>query len=341
MDKITYDEYLKMARDPQVEDETLLEYVNIVPGEGGFDFTFVPNPDRVEISLEDLEYENAMQTGNRLSRYRRQARFRWRQSLGLDLPVVVSEGDSWFQFPLLVREIIDQLEDHYLIWSIGAAGDTASNMVLNTTGREKTEYLKELLKKKDEVRGFLFSGAGNDVIGQDPDTQQPVLFDLLNDFNGDVTDVIGHINHGLLRQKLDFLQDVYHQFIRNIRAVPEFAELPIFVHGYDYPFPYPWGTDDPRDPWHAANDEWLGKPLNNRNIVDQTLRREIIKFLIDALYQRLDWVAGNPQSTGVILIDCRGAMPNVEDWIDEIHGTSAGFQKVAARFLPVMQRIIT
>ena len=338
--KISYDDYLKMMRDPEIEDEIILEYMNVVSGEGGFDFEVEPNPDKVDLSPEDVEFENAMNVGNGFARLRRRLQFLRRKNNGSTLPVIVSEGDSWFQFPFLVKDIIDQLKDHYLIWSIGAAGDTALNMVKNSLGRGKTEYLNELLKKRDEVQGFLFSGAGNDIIGQNPETNEPVLLELLRDFNGNYHNINGHINHQILDEKLDFLGEVYQQLINTIRATSEFENLPIFIHGYDYPFPYPWGDNDPRNPVHAAKDEWLGKPFAQRNIMDQNLRRKIIKHLIDSLYERLKNVAGNSQTTGVWLIDCRGSMPNVEDWIDEIHGTSKGFEKVASRFISIMGQVV-
>ncbi len=82
--------------------------------------------------------------------------------------------------------------------------------------------------------------------------------------------------------------------------------------------------------------EWLGEPLDQRKIHDPELRRNIIKFLIDRLYQMLAEVSGDPQNTGVWLVDCRGAMPEVTDWIDEIHGTSDGFKKIATRFASVL-----
>ena len=43
-------------------------------------------------------------------------------------------------------------------------------------------------------------------------------------------------------------------------------------------------------------------------------------------------LSGQSSKTHVWVVDCRGALPKVSDWIDEIHGTSAGFAKVAKRF---------
>lgn len=335
MSKITYSEYLELSRNPEISDDELLSYSRIERGQGGFDFSVKPDPEKVEMSIEDAEFENAMQIGNGLSRFRRQMRFRRRKMFGSDLPVLVSEGDSWFQFPFLIRETVDQLEDDYLIWSVGAAGDTAQNIVYG-----RTEYMRALAKHEQDVRGFLFSAAGNDIIGEDPQTQRPVLLDLLKDFNGDINDIQGHIDLNLLDQKMSFLQDAYTKVIQDIRSRPQFANLPIFIHGYDYVFPYPWGDDDPRNPMHAEKNEWLGSPLDQRQIDDLDQRRKIIQFLIDRLYDMLAGLSANPQDTGVWLVDCRNAMPEVGDWIDEIHGTSDGFRKVANRFFEVISQAL-
>lgn len=335
MSKISYSKYLEIARDPETTDETLLLYSKIELGEGGFDFTIKPDPERVELTQNDIEFENALQIGNGAERFRRQARFNRRKTFGSDLPVLVSEGDSWFQFPLLVKEIIDQLGDEYLIWSVGAAGDTAQNMVFGSP-----EYLQGLERQKQDVRGFLFSAAGNDIIGEDPETQNPVLFDLLKPFNGNKDDIEGHVNLPLFQEKLEFLRKAYTKVITDIRNNSDFAELPIFIHGYDYPFPYPAQDDDPRNPKHARKNQWLGSPLNERGIVDKKQRREIMIFLIDRLYNLLTEIAGNSQESGVWLVDCRNTMSNVEDWIDEIHGTSDGFGKITSRFRPIIAKAI-
>ena len=335
MAKISYDEYLRMLRDPDTPEERILEHSVVRKGEGAFDPQLAPDPEKVEMTMDEVEAESAMQLGNSFARWRRQAKFHRRINHGEDLPVLVSEGDSWFQFPLLIKEVIDQLGDEYLIWSVGAAGDTAQNMI-----HGKPEYMKALRKQKDRVKGFLFSAAGNDIIGEDPASGRPVLQDLLRDFNGNTGDVTGHVNLALLGKKVADLRDGYAKVIGDIRAEPAFARLPIFIHGYDYVFPYPWGDKDPRSPAYAANDEWLGQPLAARRITDLTLRQNVLKFLIDALYDMMADLAGDSEATGVWLVDCRNAMPDVSDWNDEIHGTSDGFAKAAARFRPVIRQAV-
>ena len=47
-------------------------------------------------------------------------------------------------------------------------------------------------------------------------------------------------------------------------------------------------------------------------------------------------LAGDSEATGVWLVDCREALPDLTDWNDEIHGTSDGFAKVARVFRRVL-----
>ncbi len=61
------------------------------------------------MTLQDVEVENALKIGNGLARFRRMQSFSRRLQKGVDQPVLVSEGDSWFQFPFLIREVIDHL----------------------------------------------------------------------------------------------------------------------------------------------------------------------------------------------------------------------------------------
>ncbi|GHB36152.1 hypothetical protein GCM10007094_27230 [Pseudovibrio japonicus] len=326
--RITYDEFLRLARDPSVPAEELLKYCDVVKHTGAFDIQFRVKPDMVEMTEIDEEFENALQIGNWASRIRRYWSFKDALHDHPERPMLISEGDSWFQFPILVDDVIDHLSSHYNIYSLGAAGDTAQNMVYGANRARRREYLSALKDYKDQVSGFLFSAAGNDIIGEDPDTGVATLLEILKDFNGDISDVEGHIDRAVLDEKLAFLKGAYERVISDIRAVPELKNLPVFVHGYDYVFPYKW-EGDTRNPLHAAQDEWLGEPLAERNI-PSVLGRKIISVLLDELYDMLDGLVAMDEN--VIVVDCRGAMPNLSDWVDEIHGTSDGFAKVASRF---------
>ena len=339
MEKITYDQYLAMLRNPDVSDAEIMRYsiVRKSPG-GAFAPEIAPDPTKVEMTFEEVEVENALKIGNVLARFRRHLRFQRRLAEGDKSPMLVSEGDSWFQFPLIIDEIIDQLDRDYLIHDLSAAGDTAANMLLGQPGAKKNEFMSALREEKGRAKAFLLSAAGNDVIGED-ENGVPVLLQMLKDFMPGAP-AAAHINQSRLAETLAFLKRAYAKVILEIRAEPGLERLPILIHGYDYPFPYPWGPGDPRNPSYAARDEWLGQPMSQRGIMDRDLRRDIIKLLLNALYDLMHELAGDSNATRVYVVDCRNAMPDVHDWNDEIHGTSAGFAKVAARFREVLTRVI-
>lgn len=338
VDKTTYSELFIKLRDPAISDEELQSYFIVVPGDGGLDFNLEVNPETVSMSEADEELESAMKIGNGIARLRRRILYFDRIKSHPERPTIITEGDSWFQFPLLINETVDYLTQVYNVWSLGAAGDTLANMVHGTPGAKGFEFLKSLRRHKRTVRAFLFSGAGNDIIGEDPNTKLPMLEGLLEDFNGDAGDISGHINHVELQKRLDILQTGYRQIIALVRSEPGLETLPIVFHGYDYPYPYPWGNNDPRNPKYAKKDQWLGRAFASRSIRDDNLRRGILIHMIDRLYDTLETLEEKPS---VVVVDCRGALPNLDDWNDEIHGTSSGFVEVGRRFHSVMTKMVT
>lgn len=339
MVKITYVQYMEMLIDPETPDEVIAAFSILAPDTGGaFEPVLLPDPERVHMTQDQVSVENAMQIGNGLARWRRKRRLEKALAAGDNRPLLVAEGDSWFQFPIVIQETIDHLGQDYLISCLSAAGDTARNMVFGKPGAGRQEYLQELDRRADRVRAFLLSAAGNDIIGEDEEGGDlvPVLTRILRKPEQPSTDPLDHIHADELDRRVDALEKAYRQVITTIRSDPRFAQLPIILHGYDLPFPYPWGAGDRRNPSYAAKDRWLGRAFASLGIEGE-IRRDILKVLIDRLYGMLDQVAAS--STHVHVVDCRGALPRLEDWADEIHATSLGYTRVAQRFRACLQSI--
>lgn len=333
--KITYEELQTLLLDVEKSDEQIAPYLRLDPNRSGpFNPVLVPNPETVIMTTPQMEAESAMQIGNGLARFRRSLRFKQRRSLGSTRPVLVAEGDSWFQFPLLISDVIDHLWSHYDIWCVSAAGDTARNMVFGPDGKSQGEYLSALREQKAHVRAFLFSGAGNDIIGAD-ENNRPVLASMIRKHIPGAG-AAEHVDIVKLQEKLNFLESAYERLISVVHAEAGMESLPILIHGYDHAIP--WSPGDPRKPSYAKVDEWLGQPLSANGIHDPNLRREIIVYLINQLYDMLQRVA--QRHSHVYVIDVRGVLPVVEDWNDEIHGTSDGFHRVGQIFHRVLQNVI-
>ena len=327
--KISKDEVLRLLENPQTSKETIRPYFKVVRGKSrAFGPVLELNPDLVELPA----FESAITFGNGWSRFWRRQRFQSRVDDEPTRPVIVSEGDSWFQFPVLIDDIIDHLDEDYLVWSCGAAGDTTENIVF-----KDAEYLTALDEQADRVTAFLLSAAGNDVIGED-ETGEPVLGQLLHRFGNNRQTAEQLINKAALRRVMDKLRHAYQTVLDSIRADGRFTTLPILIHGYDYVLPFPDRPTDPRDPIWADRDEWLGKPMAAKGIMDEETRRDIIEYLIDQLYDMLDdFAAEDPH---VHVVDVRRTLTGVEQWADEIHGTSAGFKLIAGKFRDVLKRVV-
>ena len=334
MPRISADEFRAMVKDISVPDREIGELLIRSPDDGNRgklrDITLVPDP--AKVAVEEGK-ENALAIGNGISRSRRQRRFRQAIAVGDKRPVLVSEGDSWFQFPFLIEDVIDQLGTDHLIWSMDAAGDTAENML-----GLSSEYMEGLRLWKDRpVRAFLLSAAGNDVIGADPAGVSALSRLLRDHLPGQPARA--HIDEAMLASVLGGLEDRYRNAIATVRAEPGLADLPILIHGYDRALPSGFPGDD-RNPIYADRDQWLGAPMHAHGIEDHRLREAIIRELIDELYAMLGRLAGDPDQTKVYLVDARGAIGR-DQWNDEIHGNNAGFTAVAARFRTVLQTAMT
>ncbi|MBB4233243.1 hypothetical protein [Rhizobium mongolense] len=334
MAKISYAEFKKKLMDPDVPDSEIAPYLTADrEASGPFDPRIEPDPKKVEMGPEaQMDVESAIRWGNAICRWRRQQAFERRISSGVRKPVLVSEGDSWHQFPFLIEDVIDHLNLDFLIWSLDAAGDTADNMV-----NRNPEFMKALVEqKRNKVAGFLFSGAGNDVIGEDL-LGNPVLGTLVKNFQRG-KDAAWHVDKAKLSAVLSQLEKGYQKLVSTVRMDPDFKTLPIFFHGYGYAIPGGF-PGDKRHPIYAKQDEWLGGPLKEKGIVDLKLQRDIVRVLIDALYDMLHSVAGNSKTSFVYVVDVRGELKE-GDWADEIHATSDAFGRVAARFKKVINAAI-
>ncbi len=242
---------------------------------------------------------------NFICKLRREARFQ--QVVGSGTykgPLIAAEGDSWFEFPFILKDVIDWVLDSYAVLDKSEAGDTLENMV------RQGEYLAALEHTGGQL--LLLSGGGNDMVAGgnlaahvrpfDP-ALKPAQY-LLPSFGGVLDGAISNIE----------------KIVRNVgRAFPNAA---VVCHGYDYVVP---------------NDgKWLGKPMATRGITDRALQKAIAHEMVDRLNSRLRTLAA--QSARLTYVDCRGAVGDGR-WHDELHPTNEGYGDVTARILTEVKRL--
>lgn len=332
--RISMAELQRLMRDPAIPDSELTQYFTVVR-EGSRPFTpgVIPDPARVEVAppADPLEGAMLMSWANGLSRLRRQEKFLARVGNGDPRPVLVSEGDSWFQFPIFLEDVIDHLAGQFNIWSVDAAGDTLQNMVI-----DDAEYMKALRERAPAARALLFSGGGNDIVGTDT-RGNSIVAQVVRRFEPG-RPAESYLEPAALAQKLAFVESCYRAVLTNVAA--EFPNLPVICHAYDYSIP--GAPDDARNPVWAGPDQWIGRPMRALGIDDPQLQRDIVRLMIDRLNERLKTLCGANNAGGAFPnawhVDARGAVGT--RWADELHPTNEGYRLVAARFAAVLGRAL-
>jgi hypothetical protein len=210
--KITMSELNEMLADVDVPDEEIAQFLTILPGESNpFNPVLVPDPEKVvaQTPLEEFQVEAAVATGlmSFWAPERRRHRFEGRLANNTK-PILYAEGDSWLQFPFLLEDLIDQLDDDHLIYCTSKPGDTLANMVFDA---RRSEYLRELrrllIDRRLPLRGFLFSGAGNDVVGKG-DSGASALARIVKRYDPNQS-IAWHIETDALVETLAFIEKAY------------------------------------------------------------------------------------------------------------------------------------
>jgi lysophospholipase L1-like esterase len=269
------------------------------------------NPQTVELPGDPkaarARSEAAMTFANSISRMRRWLKFEHRIAGDYSGPIIVSEGDSWFQFPILLDDTIDQLCNLGLaVRSLGAAGDTLENMLA------EHEYIDAIQESGASI--FLLSAGGNDALGGGH------LRAHLRDFDPALSPA-AHLLPSF-DKLLDHTLCLYERLLREIEAI---AGVVTICHGYDYVIP--------------NGGKWLGKPMISRGITDPALQRAIAAQMIDTFNDRLRLLALR-FGKRVVHVDVRHAVgETLNDWHDELHPKDQGYGRVAQRFADAIARV--
>jgi hypothetical protein len=250
---------------------------------------------------------------NTVAREYRQKKYQEKIEGGFRGVKIVSEGDSWFQFPFLLKDVIDWLSDDYAIWSLDAAGDTLANM---TSDLNTNKIIDAIKSKESDV--FLISGGGNDMFANG-------LFNtLINEFDPDINRLPEKYLNGEFNYFVKRIMDIFKKLFTDLLRI--FPDLKIVCHGYDYIIPR-----------ESLSGSFVRNSLIQMRINDGELQKKIMIVAIDRLNEAQKILVSEPQfHKRVFHVDCRGAV-NQNNWFDEIHPKSDGFESVANRFKNVIQ----
>lgn len=308
--RLTYHELIARLSDTTQRQEDLAPYFRRPgPGLAPYQPVFEIDPDLVEPPMEGAEaYSSLLFLASRYSALRRQSDCRGRVAQGYEGLRFVAEGDSWFDYPLMLDDVIDQLSETHAVFSIASPGDTLANMV------SPGNFDAEIDPAIDELApdGFLLSGGGNDIVGE---ALARYLVPAVR--AGATRRAAREYLSSALDDKLAEMRDQYAGAFNRLLAR---RPMKIFTHGYDLAPPLPGGT-------------WLGAPFGAAGI-DPELGCEIVG-------QILRHVAGMHYGLAerfkgqVFFVNCIGAVG--DRWYDELHPTNEGFARITDRFLEVIE----
>ncbi len=295
---ITQQELVNKVLDLEVSDEEIAKYFVLDDEQSkAFQPHVKPNPELVQDN--GLEGAFLLNTFNGLARARRNRRYRRRIKNWTGVKIV-AEGDSWFQYPLILKDTIDQLCDldqfEYAIYGLSEAGDLLSNIV------KEDEITEAIENENPDV--FLISGGGNDMVGNGR------MATLVHEFAAN-------------RKPENYPNDKFDQFLGELenlyrglftRLLANRPHLKILCHGYDNAIP--------------ADGTWLGKPLETRGINDKVLQRQIVAEMIGRFNDRLIEIVADFQGS-VYHVDCQKLIGTKSKWHDELHPKNPGYLKVA------------
>ena len=252
---------------------------------------------------------------------------------------VAAMGDSWFQYYPSWWDVLAQLRTHswgnwvFDVQDTAKAGATLNEMVYGRTIVDTYQ----MLQQHPETDVFLFSGGGNDV------TNDQMLDLLYNHKAVDNTLGTPEINKKVMQGLVgEVLHKTFVDLVELLRvkmADIGKPDMPIILHGYDYPFPDGRG-------WslvglHTWAGPWLDPPLAYKGYertTDAAVRTKIIHALIDAFNDMVASVASSRPNT--YYVNLRNILPKHAQWHNELHPREAGFKLVTDEIVSKIKTVL-
>jgi len=273
----------------------------------------------------------------------RQRRSAWRRRASLaaapgSAGLLVAEGDSWFDYPFF--DLVGELEGvfGYDVESVAHRGDTVEEMAYDPAQLDGlARRLEKLAQRGRRPKAVLLSGGGNDIAGD-------TFLMLLNHKRSALASLSGPVMDGLISQRIRsavaFLASAITELCRTHFGSPQ---IPILVHGYDYPVPDGRGY---LGGFWLMPGPWLEPGFRRKSYLDLAERCALMRALIDRFNEMLADLAGGPGLEHLHHVDVRGALSGVLAgkaykawWSDELHPTEKGFVEVARRFDAVLRTL--
>ena len=314
-----------------------------------------------------IEKMNQVKNAQRNQVFFKKIRKRFRDLNNKKHITVLAEGDSWFNYPIILTDIIDRInmEKDLAVYSIASGGDWLLNML---DGRQYVEELSII-----HPDWFLISGGGNDLVGSrrlatilQPDGKS-VEFEksewaqhLIDRAEKTAVPLKDDFFDGLAFLSKDFyalLMFFHLQYYFLLGGIlkddgitkPKFDGIRIITQGYDYPLPS-FDTRFGLNPieWYVpfirkflGHGDWLKGPLQIRGINDPEHQRKVLYSMIYLFNEMMIEIGtlfneSRPQPR-MFHIDSRDSVGE-KGWADELHPRPVHFIKTGQTFIDCIKQ---
>ena len=248
-----------------------------------------------------------------------------------DTRILVLEGDSWFDLPLHTDVAGAMKKLGYAIISGSDAGDTLENMTYNGQLAKMAGQFRRIQKFDKYPHAILLSAGGNDLVGSN-------LAFIVNHKLSTIDEGLS-VQNEILGGALERFQSTMSQYIAAISFVmcdfwkDSCRNIPIIVHGYDYPKA---SGDGFRVLWlFTMKGPWL-KPSFDLKKYNENEASRIINDVVDKYNETLSDVAAKLHAakkveSPVFYLNLRGTV-EAGQWSDELHPNAAAMKKIACEF---------
>jgi hypothetical protein len=259
---------------------------------------------------------------------------------------LLAQGDSWFDYPP-GTDLIDCLHSNHghTITNIAVAGSTLNDEVYGPVPRElfglplgpkqsnDPDRITELVNRiqQDKPQALLVSAGGNDIAGDE-------FFSFINNSKSGLTAINPEVLDGVVNST--FKAAYEYLIVTALAAAKDVGiTMPIFTHGYDYPWPDGRGVISflgwKVGPWFDPTFNEKNYPYNN-NAANLQVRHDITAKFIDSLNTMLAGLA-QKYAGQVFHVDLTGTLQSETDWANELHPGNAGFNTLADKIDAALQ----
>ena len=212
------------------------------------------------------------------------------------------------------------------------SGDVLFGLPFGPAQSDDPSRIVELVHRiqQDKPQALLLSAGGNDVAGDE-------FFPFINIARSGLPPVNQEVLDGVVNGTF---QAAYEYLVTTALAAARDAgiAMPVFTHGYDYPWPDGRGVVSflgwKVGPWF--DDTFNHKNYPNNNAADVQVRHDIVVRFIDSVNTMLAGLA-QKYAGRVFHVNLTGTLPSAGDWANELHPRNSGFSALADKIDAALQ----